>query len=190
MLNKKLLPEDIWVRKISMSRHLVCWRCYGRSTECSLRKHRECLLCNFHMDARCKSAFLQLLSMTPHAYIHDDYEEAKETASVWSDCVLNVNWWRTDAPQQRRELLLLNQVVKHPTFRIRGHFMGTKYSVMSAGKYYTVGSIALHCADSFDFFHWTSALQLTLPCLHPVTQGDVSISCLWSPFIFLQQVFT
>lgn len=68
--------------------------------------------------------------------------------------------------------------------------MGTKYSIMSAGKYYTVGSITLHCADSFDFFHLTSGLQLTLPCLHPATQDDVSISCLWSLFIFLQQVFT
>lgn len=68
--------------------------------------------------------------------------------------------------------------------------MGTKYSITSAGKYDTVGSITLHGANSFDSFHLTSALQLTLPCLHPATQDDVSITCLPSPFIFLQQVFT
>lgn len=68
--------------------------------------------------------------------------------------------------------------------------MGRKYSIVSAGKDYTVGSITLHGANSLDFFHLTSALQLTLPWLLPATQDDVSITCLRPPFIFLQQVFT
>lgn len=63
----------------------------------------ENIICAFLIWTCYLKVFLQLLSMTPHVYIQDDYEEAKETAFVSSDCVLNVNWWHADAPQQKRE---------------------------------------------------------------------------------------
>lgn len=46
----------------------------------------ENLICAFLIWTCYIKVFLQLLSMTPHVYIQDDYEEAKETAFVSSDC--------------------------------------------------------------------------------------------------------